>query len=386
MAEQILAKRVPFWDVMLLLFFSLPSIIALSFPFATLVGALMAMGHFSSKNEILAFLSSGISLGRLFFPLIIIGIIFSFFSFMVNDYFLPLGSLNLNKLYRELLYRNPEIELTPYSVKHYQDSVIITGDVEEGEYNDILIIDKNEKSQRRIIMAQGAKMQEEKKQNSVISLMLEGVLSHSVSPQRSGEFDYDQASSMQYNLLLRDVTSSMHTPGPHEMSSVDVYQVILEKQKALDQRRADHYRMVREKKYKLVQQYASYLYKSDFKPPRLRDNLTTEIQQLLQDEDRQIKDRSLEIWKLEFYQKFSIPFSCLPFVILAFPLGTFSRRSGKSIGFGIGLLLTIIYWGMLFAGRALGLSSGIPPLVTMWFPNMIILFLGLFLLIRRLKQ
>ena len=54
LAEQILSKKVPILDVIMLIVYSLPSIISITFPFASLVGALMAIGRFSSDNEILA--------------------------------------------------------------------------------------------------------------------------------------------------------------------------------------------------------------------------------------------------------------------------------------------------------------------------------------------
>ncbi len=74
LAEDILEKQVPFVYVMRLIFYSLPSIIAISFPFGTLVGTLMTYGRFSSENEILAMKCSGITYDRIFLPVLVIGI------------------------------------------------------------------------------------------------------------------------------------------------------------------------------------------------------------------------------------------------------------------------------------------------------------------------
>jgi len=139
MAGQILEKHVPFIIVVKLIIYSLPAIIAIAFPFATLVGALMAIGKLSSDNEILAMECSGISLKKIFFPLFVIGIIFSLFSFLMNDYLLPLGSIRFSRLYKELIYSNPELELESNSIKIFQDSTIITGSVEKKFFRDINI-------------------------------------------------------------------------------------------------------------------------------------------------------------------------------------------------------------------------------------------------------
>jgi lipopolysaccharide export system permease protein len=129
MAEEIFSKKVPFWDVMLFVLYSLPAILALSFPFGALLGALMAVGRFSSDNELLAMRACGLPLRRVLFPLLGLGLLLSLVSFAVNDYFLPLGNLRLGRMYRRILYSNPSIELEPFSVKAYRDAVLITGAV-----------------------------------------------------------------------------------------------------------------------------------------------------------------------------------------------------------------------------------------------------------------
>ena len=77
MAREILTKHVPLGQVALLVLFSLPAIIAMSAPFASLVGTLMTVGRLSSDNEILVMLSSGLSYKNVFAPAITAGIIIS---------------------------------------------------------------------------------------------------------------------------------------------------------------------------------------------------------------------------------------------------------------------------------------------------------------------
>ncbi|MDC7238918.1 MAG: LptF/LptG family permease [Spirochaetales bacterium] len=377
LAEDILEKRVPFTYVMRLIFYSLPSIIAISFPFATLVGTLMTYGRFSSDNEILAMQCSGIRYNRIFLPVFILGIIFSLFSFFVNDYLLPLGTINFTRLYREMIYQNPEVELESYSVKYFQDSIIITGQV-EGKYMDnLIIIEKDKESNRRVILADTAEINSDYEDAGVLSFQLDNILDHKPDKRSRGEFLYTEADKMVYNILLGDITSSIRNPGPREMSSLDVYRAIREKE-------LRYYERVMEKDYQAFMAFAdlygswsalngeSSIPAAEAYPVRL-ENLN---EQYLNASESRVTDRSLQIWKLEFFQKFSIPFSCLPFVILAFPLGLFSRRSGKSVGFGIGLFITILYWGMLVAGRTVGIRTFYPPALIMWLPNMLILLAG----------
>jgi lipopolysaccharide export system permease protein len=90
--------------------------------------------------------------------------------------------------------------------------------------------------------------------------------------------------------------------------------------------------------------------------------------------------------QLEFHKKFSIPFSCLIFVLFAFPTGMLARRSGRAVGFGLGLMVSTLYWGMLFVGQTLGIRLQIPPPLAMWLPNSVILAAAAALLLRRASE
>ena len=387
MAGEILEKHVSFVIVVKLIVFSLPAIIAIAFPFATLVGALMAVGKLSSDNEILAMECSGISLKRIFIPLISIGICFSFLSFVVNDYLLPLGSLHFTKLYKELIYSNPELELEPNSIKLYQDSTIITGNIDSKSIDNIIIIDRSIENDKRVILADNGNFGNQTDNSGVISLTLNNVFSHVIETKSKGNFSYTTAEEMIYNILLKDISVSLKNPGPREMSSRDVYAVIWQKQVDFNLRKKQQENQVAISRYSLLSTYQEVTdHLNDNNIQADRASLDRAREKYLRESEKQLEDKSLQIWKLEFYQKMSIPFSCLPFVLLAFPLGLFTKRSGKSVGFGIGLLITVFYWAMLIGGKTVGVRTNISPALIMWFPNFFILIAGLILILRRVRQ
>lgn len=381
MAEEILSKNVPFWDVVRLIIYSLPAIISFSFPFGSLVGALMAIGRLSSDNEILAMQSCGVHHISIFFPMLFLGIFFTVFSFITTDVFLPLGTINFGKLYREVLFSNPQLELEPYSIKRYQDSIMITGDVQDRRISDIVIIDRTPEKDRRIIMAEEAVLSQDEEQHGVTSLQLEDVFSQVIDKNRKNRFEYSTSRRMIYNILLKDISFSLQNPGPREMSSVDVLEAIREKQMQLSLRREEHAREVKDLRFDLAQQYAftaEQAVTSGTPPGKTGiDQLANILDDYSRQSQKTIGDRSLQIYLLEFYKKFSIPAGCLAFVIFAFPVGYFARRSGRSIGFGIGLIVSVFYWSLLFAGQTLGLRLDFPPFWSMWLPNILVTGMGL---------
>ncbi|MFP4550021.1 MAG: LptF/LptG family permease, partial [Spirochaetales bacterium] len=343
LAEQILERRVPPGDVARLIFYSLPSIIALSFPFGSLVGALMTIGRFSSSNEIIAFQASGVPNRRLFVPLLILGFAFSGVSFVMNDYFLPLGTLNFGKLYRELIFANPELELESFSVRNYEDAVIVTGGVEGNRINDLVIIDTAEAGEQRVISASEATLTAPGGDAGILSLTLANVLTHTTTPQTRGRYEFGTADRMEYNILLQDIAFSLRNPGPREMSSYDVWQVIKDRRDGLIQRRREQALLVAELQMSLGLQYHSVLedvHEGSSTLGREVGQLQAQYRRLNQEENRRITDRTLSNYELEFHKKFSIPFACLTFVFFAFPVGLLTRRAGRAVGFGIGLLVS----------------------------------------------
>jgi lipopolysaccharide export system permease protein len=374
LAEEILSRDVSARDVVMLVIYSLPAIVSFTFPFASLVGGLMAVGRLSADNEILAFRACGIPYRKMLYPLLAAGMFFSLVSFVMGDYFLPRGTISFGKLYREILYSNPALELDSYSVKHYQDATLVTGKVETGIIRDLTIFDTTEKGEQRVIIASAAKLREETEQIGVVGLELENVFGHVREKSRPGQFNYFTAESMIYNILLKDISFSLSSLTPREMSSIDVYREIREKKKNLQERRDEQARVLAENAHRLLYEY----YTTAITEEALVD-LSSRYEAYGRMGKKPITSKSLKIHQLELHKKIAIPFGCFAFVFFFFPAGTFSRKSGRSVGFGIGLIISVFYWAMLFGGQTLGLRMDFDPMAAMWLPNVVIVLVGIIL-------
>ncbi len=379
LAEEILSKKVPFLDVSRLILYSLPAIVAFSAPFSALVGCLMAVGKFASSNEIIAFKASGIPQIRLFLPVFVLGGLFALLSFGVNDYFLPWGTVNFTKLYRKLLYTHPELELESYSIKNYQDTILTNGPLDAEGIRQILILDKDPDGAKRIITSEKGFL--DKSIPGVVQLVLQGVSLLSVGGKEKERYTYSFADQMSYNILLKNISISFRGLGPREMSSYDVYKEIQKKYKELYERIQEKDVRIQSLQLRYLEAYTEgirLILQNPSAFANVRENLLRLSQQIEQEKSRPVQDRSLQLYLIEFYKKFSIPAGCIFFVLFAFPTALFTKRSGKVVGFGLGLLVSILYWGMLVAGQTLGVRSSFSPFLSMWIPNFVILLLGAF--------
>ena len=89
--------------------------------------------------------------------------------------------------------------------------------------------------------------------------------------------------------------------------------------------------------------------------------------------------------KVELYLKISFPFINFIIIILGIPLAANPRRSGGSVGFGISIIVSFIYFVLLRAGQSFGNNQTLPPLLAATIGNLIFLAVGVFLFIKARK-
>ncbi len=383
MAEEILSKRVPFNQVMLLLLYSLPAIVAMAAPFASLVGILMAVGRLSSDNEVLVLLSSGFSYKMIYLPIIVLGILISLVSFVANDILLPMGTLEFGKLYRKILIASPALELESNTVKRYKDTMIITGQASGKAIDNVIIVDRTGDGERRIISAKHTELLSDKDQ-TVLSINLYDAFMQTFKDSNRLDYDYARSKVLQYSISQSNISQVFGTLGPREMSSADVWKEIRKKQNAVDMRVDAKRQALFEQALKLestLRMYSGYPFDQNRVTQQL-SGLGNEVKSLRD----MAEDRNLKMYKLEFYKKFSIPFGALSFVFLAIPLGLFARKSGQTVGFGFGLFIAVLYWALLIGGQTIGSRLGYSPFWAMWLPNIMAITIGGLLGLERIRR
>jgi lipopolysaccharide export system permease protein len=390
MAEEIFSKKVPFWDVVRLIVFSLPVVTAFAFPFGSLVGALMAVGRLSSENELMAFSSLGVPTRQFVAPLLFLGLFFSLVSFVMNDYFMPLGTLRFAAIYRRILYSNPALELEPYSVKRYENTIIITGAVEGRTISNVLIIDRSPEGNRRIITAREARLDESAGQSGAISLSLDTVFTQLAYPKEGDRYDYTLSDSMIYTILLTNLAgTAVSGLSPSTMSSADVWKQI--KLKSVGQEQA--LREKRERTASLAFALSAGLGAAQSavaRAPAAADARRKAVdvlwKELAKEKGRDVTDQSLQSYLVEFNRKFSMPAACVVFAFFAFPVGMRARRAGRTVGFAVGLFVAIVYWGLLIAGQTFGVRMSLSPGFSMWLPDAMVFLAGTALFARRARR
>jgi len=318
-AENILRQGAPVWDVVKLMTYSLPFIVAQSSPFATLVGFLMCLGRFMSDNEIIIFRASGFSYAHILTPVLVMGLAISIASFFVNDYLLPLGTIRYNRLRRMILSSNPAVALDSHSVKRLNTATLVTGDVSDTKVSDLVIIDTGSDGKTRIISAGESELKSVRKEGVLMQLTMTDALSLFLGANSFSDYDRLSSDAVTFNLFESAFFSDGGSTSPREMTSYDLGRALRDMKKNAD-----------------------------------------------------TDKRTLNNYTLEYNKKFSLPFGSLFFALLALPLAfLFGRQNGQTIGMIVGIIISFLYWTMMILGQYASSRNGFNGFWSMWIPNIV---------------
>jgi lipopolysaccharide export system permease protein len=315
---------------MLLLFIS-PSFLIFTIPMAFLLGTLLSFGRLSGDSEITAFKASGMSLYQLYLPVLLLSLGTYLLTFFLVIYGLPWGNRGFKATLYLMAQSKADIEIKERVFNDvfdgfviYVDKVPIQGKKMEG----ILIYDERDKERINTIFAREGFLVSNPKSQEVVLRLLNGDI-HRFEP-RTNIYQKMQFDTYDLRLELAKTFAAMGKKlREHEMSIDDI-------------------------KEKMEKKRSS------------GEDITSQ--------------------EVELHKRYAIPFSCLVFGLLGVPLGVQPRRSGRSYGFVLSLLILLAYYVSLTASEIFAIKKTIPPFLAGWAPNILFGVFGIYLLIKASKE
>ncbi|OJF76020.1 MAG: permease [Treponema sp. CETP13] len=334
-AETLLKKRVSIGNVIRLIVYAMPFIIAQSAPFATLVGFLMCLGRMVTDNEILILRASGHSYTTILKPVLILGLVISIFSFFVNDYFLPLGTIKYRELTAKISVSNPAVLLEPHSIKRTQDSILVIGNVQDKDVSDLLMFDKDSEGNQRIIVSGKSHITAPDDPSVIMQLQMSSPQVIILPFDNRTSYDLLSAENCEMNIFESEFGGYEGGVSPNEMTAYDLH---------------------------------------------------TKIKKM-QSENNKKKSFVLNYHYLEFYKKFALPLGSLFFAFLAMPLSvSFGKQNGQTIGLILGIGISVLYWAVFMIGQTSGYRNGFNGFWAVWLPNVIVFVAACIIYLRLLKK
>ncbi len=336
--RKIVEFGLPLFLALKVLFFSLPSFLVLSFPMAVLLSTLLAYGKLSSNSELLALKSLGMKTSRIISPAIALSIFMTGLTYYFNDNLVPasnklaettlragIGSSfsgeqgKSNIMFSRYGSRINASNKKPTNINTFLTHIFYASWYENNIMEGVTVLDFSREDIQQILKAKTGKF--DKKSSSWI--FSDGSI---VSIDPTGQTS---------NIQFKEYTYPF-VEGPMELAKVpnDATEMTLKQ---------------------AIQAEKIYEKTGNLK------------------EVRRIRVRIQE--------KFTLPFACLVFGLIGSSLGSKSNlRSSKSQGFGLSVILILIYYVMSFIFSSFGVKGILPPIFAAWLPVLISLAGGIYLL------
>ena len=337
--RKIVEFGLPFSLALKILFLKLPGFLVLSFPMSVLLSTLLTYGKLSSNSELLALKSIGIKTSRFILPALIVAVFMTGLTFFFNDSLVPYS----NRI-AEISMRNGLGKSTVIEQGH---DIFFPG------YGSLIDPRTNKPTERNTYLTQifFSRVVENKIMKNVTLLDFSRMGSKQVLSAESASFDKDNGG---WNFKNGKIV---------QFSDNDQTSII---------------------------NFEQYFYPLGDGPlkiseiPQDANDMTVEqaiVAKNLYESSGNIKEARK--MKVRIQEKFTFPFACVVFALIGTSLGSKSNlRSSRSQGFGLSVILILIYYVLSFVFSAFGVKGIFSPFLSAWLPVAISLCGGIYLLKR----
>jgi LPS export ABC transporter permease LptF len=324
--------NVPLEYLITFIAYVLPFSLIYTIPWGLLTAVLLVFGRLSADNELIALRSNGVSITRICLPLAVLAVICTAICLWLNVQVAPAAQEKLRTTIFDLATRDPMALFgSDQVIDEFPGRKIYVGKKEGNKLENIMVFEMDEDFlATRMTYARSGRLEADLENKRVLMHL------HDARYQQRDEKD---------PLDLRRIKDGINmAEGTLPISLEELYE--------------------REKK----------------QPNRSAMSIQQLLEQLKSENERQKSTSRTEINK-----RFSFPFSCLAFALIAVPLGVTAHRRETSIGFAMGLIVGITYFIFVIIGDTLRAKPQFHPELFVWFPNLLFLVLG-GLMFRRLAR
>ena len=385
-----MSKGLSLGTILEFIFLNLAWMIALSVPCAVLTATIMAFGRLSAENEITAIKAGGISLYQILPATLIVSLGVAGALIWFNNEVLPDFNHRTKLLMLDIARKKPLLNLEAGVIYTDIPNYNILGptikEINSTTYiENITIDDQTTSNIIKTIIAKVGEITFSEETGLVEITLLDGELQEIDinNPESFKKVEFTKhviKIPMTEMLLMR---SQSEYRGDREKSSAALMEGVNKNR----QRILERCRRLNET---VNQQLSKYIY-SNSKEEKTLDLLILDHQRL----NRRIKTdlnlinsykKSIDRDLVEVHKKYSIPAVCVVFVLVGSPLGILARKQGWAAAAGLSIGFFLLYWAFLIGGESLADRQKISPFWGMWSPNILVGGLGIFLVLRTVRD
>jgi lipopolysaccharide export system permease protein len=420
--NRFLGKGLSYWIIFQLIGYNLSWMFVFSIPIGILFGTLMAFGNLASNQEITVIKSGGMSLIKMMYPLIILGIFAGIFLYWFNDNILPETNHKAKVLLNDVTRKKPtfSIEAGQFSTDLEGYTILARAiDSTNGMLKGVTIYDNTRGMKINLVSADTGTIEFSADFTKFIIFLRHGEI-HQIIPNKAVNFrkilfERYQIVVPAVGFAFERTNENMISRGDRELRISEMERIANDAQKNSDSAKARVENTLKEHFGFLMGETPKTGENSQANIPTQKiltklDNLTTKKDSTkkkketitweygLREVEKRINFLKANVvsdinqmidfgkranqYKVEIYKKYAIPFGCLLFVLVGCPLGIMTKRGNFGISAGISILFYIFYWISLIGGEKLADRGFLSPFTSMWMGNFIISIVAIIVLIR----
>ena len=320
--DEFLANNASLTDSLLYYIYYIPYIIILTLPVNMLLSSLFSLGSMAQYNELIALMTSGISLYRIVTPLLLLALVISILSGVASETLVP----KTNRL---------RLDVWRYDIRKQQRLVL-------GTRREIALQDRDNR-QVNIQYYDGRR----RKANQVNIIRIEDNRVKERWDARYMIWVNDSSGWRMHYVTYRQFTDS----GEVVMNMDTLW-------------------------YSDTQIFPDDLLDLQVKPEEMNYvELNRFVDKML------YLGADARKWLVDLYLKISYPLASFIIVLFGAPLASRKRRSGPALGFALALLISFVYFLFIRTGQVLGHNGTLDPWLGAWIGNIVFGIGGILLMI-----
>ena len=370
--------------------------VGLAAPMAVLVAVVMTFGSLTTTSEMTVFRASGISLYRLMIPVLLAGLLLSFFVERFNNVVLPKSNYYAKSLMVDIARSKPAFGLTENAFSTLVDGYSIfvrKTDERSKELRGIVIYDGTRRDYTTMVTAEKGTIDFTGDYQYLVMTLFNGEIHQVRQPDHK---NYRNMSFAKHRFVFessgfgfsRSPESRMRS-GDTELSAKELLVIGDEFRKRISASEK-LIRMPLEKIGERIAERRAGISGKQISSSKLPGKLKAETAVYV---ERQLAQLDLELQSIEanrnmynrymaaYHKKYALSLACFVFVLVGAPLGVLARRGGFGVGAAISLLLFVLYWMIMISGEKIAERGLLDPMISMWLANVVMVCIGVALVI-----
>jgi lipopolysaccharide export system permease protein len=407
--DQLIGKGLSLWIIIQLISLNLAWMLTLAVPMSVLVATIMAFGSLSSNNEITIMKASGVSLTKLMFPVLICAAIVTYLMVLFNNEVLPEANHKARVLLQDISKTKPTffLESGKFSDDIGGAKIFVRKTFENSnELEGVYIYDYANPNNKNLITAEKGNISFTNDFKNIVMNLQNGEIHQlnvldMANKYRKVEFTKHRIILDAAGFGFQRSSDNAFIRGDRELSAsamnllVDsINRIRIKTRESLVSGILDDVNNLFRIKFtdtmlnknntvtKIDTSNKSGFVSYD-EIPLIYKNFTGKILQFKnQSQLEKQLDKQVDVYNVEIYKKYSIPFACLIFILIGAPLGYKVKRGGFGIAAGLSLFFFLLYWASLIGGEKLADRDLVSPFWGMWLVNIILGIFGLYLMFK----